>query len=93
MPEFQPMTLKEACNAIGPAPTQLEERLLGTIIYREFRLRRAVEAMAELVAWQNGCPLETEKWKKGWGEAMRRCKASLTENADLLIASPKRGSP
>lgn len=100
VPDFQPMTNEEretarlrveSFRADTPTSPIIQQgdvlylgKALATVRDREARLRRAVEALAELVDWQNGCPLPTMKWKKGWGDAMKKCEASLAENADLL---------
>jgi hypothetical protein len=35
------------------------------------------EALEELLDWQNGVPLDTPKYRKGWGGAVEKAKAAL----------------
>ena len=70
------------------------DRLCGVSVAREFskesaelsRLRgendELADALENLMDWQNGPPLSTPRYVKGWGEAMKQAEAAIAHRQE-----------
>ena len=53
------------------------ERLRSELAAANARAGQLADALQELLDWQNGPPLNTPKYEKGWGNAMRMAEEAL----------------
>ena len=49
----------------------------AAIVEQQDETDRLREALQELVDWQNGPPLSSQKWLDGWGGAMKKAQEIL----------------
>lgn len=66
-----------SCASFTAVPIDFARQLERELHAARDMARGLAEALQELRDWQNGPPLDTAKWLKGWGEAMGKSEAAL----------------
>lgn len=80
---FIALALGALCTGFLVATERAEVRVhKQNAAYISLQYERTLDALEELHAWQNGPPLESEKWLNGWGDAM--------EGAELVLRNGGR---
>ena len=74
--EIQDITRVEDADFIAEARTDVPS-LLDEVERLKAAYATAIDALDELHCWQNGPPMPTPRYEKGWGEAMVKVEAVL----------------
>ena len=68
--------MSEPCLACGRSSADMA-KLIAENETMNARIAELLDALEELMDWQNGPPLSSDKWVTGWGDAMATAERLL----------------